>query len=141
MKPTLIKGGIFTDERGTISFVNDFKFTEIERFYILKNSEAHPLRAWQGHKLDNKYFYCIAGSFKIYFVRIDNWENPSKNLKVDSQDLESTNSQILHIPAGYANAVRSLERNSIMISFSTLPLNAIKDDDVRFEMNMWKAED
>ena len=140
-KPVIIEGGFFEDDRGTLSFINDFKFDKIERFYMISNSDAKPLRAWQGHKFDEKNFFCVQGSFKISFVLIDNWENPSKLLKVESQIIKSTESNIIHIPAGYANAILSLESNSKLISFSTLPLSKIKDDDVRFEPNTWKADE
>ena len=140
-KPVIIEGGFFEDDRGTLSFINDFKFDKIERFYMISNSDAKPLRAWQRHKFDEKNFFCVQGSFKISFVLIDNWENPSKLLKVESQIIKSTESNIIHIPAGYANAILSLESNSKLISFSTLPLSKIKDDDVRFEPNTWKADE
>jgi dTDP-4-dehydrorhamnose 3,5-epimerase-like enzyme len=135
--PQLIKGGIHTDHRGQISFVNDMKFETIERFYIISNSAENPVRAWQGHKIDNKYFYCIQGTIKVHYIKIDNWESPSKDLKVESVVLCATESNILHIPEGYANAIESLETGSKLISFSTLPLDRTREDDVRFESDMW----
>lgn len=137
MIPKIIQGGNFSDDRGTISFVNDFSFKDIERFYILSNSDKNPIRAWQGHKLDAKNFYCITGSFKVHFVQIDNWDNPSKDLIIDTVIISANDSKILHIPAGYANAVESLESNSKLISFSTLPLSNVEDDDVRYESDYW----
>ena len=50
MEPKIIQGGKFSDQRGSISYVNDFNFTDIERFYIISNSKENPVRAWQGHK-------------------------------------------------------------------------------------------
>ncbi|PZX92476.1 hypothetical protein DOS84_15260 [Flavobacterium aquariorum] len=135
--PQLIKGGIHADHRGQISFVNDMKFKTIERFYIISNSAENPLRAWQGHKIDNKYFYCMQGVIRVYFVKVDNWESPSKKLKVESVVLSANQSNILHIPEGYANAIESLEKDSKLISFSTLPLSRISEDEVRFENGMW----
>lgn len=35
MRPKVIQGGNFSDHRGTISYVNDFSFKDIERFYII----------------------------------------------------------------------------------------------------------
>ena len=137
--PQLIKGGIHTDHRGQISFVNAMKFNAIERFYIISNSAENPLRAWQGHKIDNKYFYCIQGVIRVHYVRIDNWESPSKDLKVESVLLSATESTILHIPEGYANAIESLEVGSKLISFSTLPLDRTSEDDVRFDSNQWSV--
>lgn len=138
MIPKIIQGGSFSDHRGTISYVNDFKFTDIERFYIISNSEENTIRAWQGHKLDNKNFYCLTGSFNIYFIKIDNWENPSKELTVEAIFVSSSDSKIVHIPAGYANAIESLEKDSKLISFSTLPLINVGDDDIRYPTDYWK---
>lgn len=138
--PRLINGGIHTDHRGQISFVNGMKFDAIERFYIISNSAEKPLRAWQGHKIDNKYFYCIQGVIKVHFVRIDNWESPSKDLKVKSVMLSATENSILHIPEGYANAIESMEEGSKLISFSTLPLDRTSEDDVRFDSDMWPLD-
>ena len=138
MSPEVIQGGNFSDHRGTISYVNDFSFDGIERFYIITNSEENPVRAWQGHKLDAKNFYCVSGSFKIHFIKIDNWENPSKDLNIETVLVNEFDSKIVHIPAGYANAVESLERNSKLISFSTLPLSNVKDDDARYPADYWK---
>lgn len=140
MEANLIKGNVFSDERGSVSFVNDFKFSGIERFYIIENSETHPVRAWQGHKLDCKNFYCIAGSFQISYVKVDDWIHPSSSLKVNVVTLDAKNSNVLKIPAGYANAIKSLEKGSRLISFSTLPLDQVKDDDVRFDKNTWDID-
>ena len=137
MKPKIIQGGNFSDHRGTLSYVNDFSFKDIERFYIISNSDTHPLRAWQGHKLDAKNFYCLSGSFRIHYVKIDNWENPSKDLTIETVTLTESESKMLHIPAGYANAIESLEPDSKLISFSTLPLSNVSEDDVRYDANYW----
>jgi dTDP-4-dehydrorhamnose 3,5-epimerase-like enzyme len=136
----LIKGEIHTDHRGQISFVNDMKFAAIERFYIISNSAENPVRAWHGHKIDNKYFYCIQGVIKVHYVKIDNWESPSKDLKVESVILSATESNVLHIPEGYANGIESLELGSKLISFSTLSLDRTPEDDVRFESDMWPLD-
>ena len=137
MIPKIIQGGNFSDHRGTISYVNDFSFQNIERFYIISNSDKNPIRAWQGHKLDAKNFYCLAGSFKIHFIKIDNWENPSKDLTIETVLVSESDSKIIHIPAGYANAIEALESNSKLISFSTLPLSNVKYDDIRYPADYW----
>lgn len=137
MIPKIIKGGNFSDHRGTISYVNDFSFQNIERFYIISNTNENPIRAWQGHKLDAKNFYCLAGSFKIHFIKIDNWENPSKNLAIETVLVSESDSKMVYIPAGYANAIEALESNSKLISFSTLPLSNVSDDDVRYPSDYW----
>ncbi|MCV9931265.1 WxcM-like domain-containing protein [Flavobacterium sp. LS1R47] len=141
MNPKIIQGGNFSDHRGTISYVNDFSFANIERFYMISNSEENPIRAWQGHKLDAKNFYCVSGSFKIHFVKIDNWKKPSKDLVIETVIVSASESKIVHIPAGYANAIQSLEKDSKLISFSTLPLENVNEDDVRYDSNYWKIDE
>lgn len=141
MIPKIIEGGNFSDHRGSISYVNDFSFNDIERFYIVHNSDESPIRAWQGHKLDAKNFYCINGSFKIHFVKIDNWINPSKDLIIETIIVSALESKMVHIPAGYANAIESLETNSKLISFSTLPLTDVRDDDFRYPSDYWKLSE
>ena len=137
MEPKIIQGNIFEDHRGSVAFVNDFKFHDIERFYIISNSDEQPVRAWQGHKLDCKNFHCIQGSFRIHYIKVDNWETPSPILKAEKVVLTADNTAVLRIPAGYANAIEALEPNSRLMSFSTLPLDRVKEDDVRFPPNTW----
>ncbi|WP_316632850.1 WxcM-like domain-containing protein [uncultured Flavobacterium sp.] len=139
MIPKIIQGGSFSDHRGSISFVNDFSFKDIERFYIISNSDENPIRAWQGHKLDAKNFYCLSGSFKIHYVKIDDWENPSKDLTIETVWVSDLDSKVVHIPGGYANAIEALETNSKLISFSTLPLTKVSDDDVRYPSDYWEV--
>lgn len=137
----LIKGGIHIDNRGQISFVNDFKFDSIERFYIICNSSEQPLRAWQGHKIDNKFFYCAHGKVRIHFVKIDNWDSPSRDLKVESVILTTSESNILHIPEGYANGIEFIDENSKILCFTTLPLTNVHDDAVRYPSDYWSINE
>lgn len=137
MKPYIIEGGKHTDYRGRFSFVNDFDFSNIKRFYILENSEEAKVRGWHVHKHDVKHFYCIKGSFEIAFVKIDNWDNPSVNLDVKSIILSELTSQILVIPAGYAFAIHSLIETSKLLNFSLLSLDETKDETIRYELNTW----
>lgn len=141
MSSKIIQGGRCTDHRGVISYVNDFSFTDVKRFYIISNSEENPIRTWHGHKLDAKKFYCITGAFNIHFVKIDDWEKPSKDLEIETVFVSETDSKVVHIPAGYANAIESLENNSKLISFSTLPFSDVNDEeDLRFSLDYWKIK-
>ena len=66
MRTTLIERNIFTDQRGSVSYVNDFKFLGIERFYIIENSETHPLRVGKGTSLILKIFIALQVPFKFH---------------------------------------------------------------------------
>ncbi|MBK0371260.1 WxcM-like domain-containing protein [Flavobacterium agrisoli] len=140
MFPKIIEGGCYVDQRGSISYVNDFHFSDIERFYLITNSVDNPIRGWHGHKLDAKSFYCIRGSMKIHCVKIDNWEHPSKNLKIETILVSENESKIVQIPPGYANAIESIEKDSKLLSFSTLPLSELANDDIRYDLDYWKVK-
>jgi len=135
--PSLITGDSFTDSRGILRFVNDFDFSDVKRFYQIESSYIDIVRAWQGHKAENKYFFVTSGSFLICGVKIDDWENPSKNLPVEKHILSADKSKILMIPAGYSNGIKALEEGSKLIVFSSNTLEGGKDGDYRFEANKW----
>lgn len=137
----IIKGGIHKDQRGIIQFVNDFHFENIKRFYTITHPDVSIIRAWQGHKLETKYFFVTKGSFLINWIEIDNWENPSKDLKISSKVLSETNSEILIVKPGNANAFKALENNSILTVFSNMTLEESKVDDFRFPVDYWKMKE
>ena len=95
---SLIHGGQHTDERGTVSFVNDFDMAPVKRFYIIEHPDTTIARAWQAHKKEQKWFYVVAGSFKVVLVKPDDWEKPSENDMVQEFILKSGMNQVLHIP-------------------------------------------
>lgn len=136
-EPVLLKGDLFVDERGTLTFVNDFRFNDVERFYIVSNHSKNIIRAWQGHKVERKYFYALNGVFIIFLVKIDDWEKPSLDLEVKKFVLTEKKSQILIVPQGYANGIIALEKNSKLLVFSSQKLEDAKKDDYRFKKEYW----
>lgn len=94
---TSIKGGIAQDERGGIRFVNDFDMTPIKRFYIIKNADTTLVRGWRGHRIEQRWFYALSGSFSVAIVKIDNWESPSPTLVVENFILTANDHQVLFI--------------------------------------------
>jgi dTDP-4-dehydrorhamnose 3,5-epimerase-like enzyme len=133
----LIKGGRHTDDRGTLSFFNDFDMAPVKRFYVIEHPDTTIVRAWQGHKIEQKWFYVITGSFKINVVKPDNWERPSENIIVKEFILGSDTNQVLHIPGGYANGFKALEAHSKLIVFSDLSTADAGKDDFRFDKSLW----
>lgn len=121
-KTSIIQGGRHTDERGSIRFVNSFKFKDVKRFYNIEQPK-NIVCAWQGHKIEIKYLYVVSGSFFVCRVKIDEWQNPSHDLAVDEFVLSEVDSQVLKIPGDYANGFKALEES--------------KQDDYRFDKNMW----
>lgn len=136
-EPTIIQGGIHQDERGKLTFVNDFDLNLVKRYYIIEHDDVSVIRAWQGHKKEQKWFQVISGSFQVALVQPDNWENPSDHLKVEKYVLNANNNQVLHIPGNFANGFKALENNSKMIVFSDFTIEESTNDNFRFESSKW----
>lgn len=136
-EPIIIKGGSSIDDRGIVGFINDFHFEGVKRFYAVSNHNKGFVRAWHGHKKESKYFHVIKGSAFICAVKIDDWKNPSRNLKVLRFTLSEISPSMLFIPAGYANGFMSLTEDCKIIVFSTSTLEESLNDDFRFEARYW----
>lgn len=136
-KPSLIKGNQHSDERGTVSFINDFDLSPVKRMYTIQHPSTTTVRAWQGHKIESKYFKCLKGRFLVAVVAIDDWVSPSENLKPERYILDANNTEVLHIPAGYANGFKALDTDSELLVFSNLDLESAKNDQYRFDENLW----
>jgi dTDP-4-dehydrorhamnose 3,5-epimerase len=133
----LIKGNTHTDPRGTVRFVNDFHPDGIKRFYTITHTDTETFRAWQGHQRETKYFFAAKGSFRIHWIEIDNWEQPSKELTIHSHILTEAQSEILVIPPGHVNGFKALEPGSMLILFSNMSLEESREDDFRFPADYW----
>jgi len=128
MIPEIIKGASHTDSRGTLFYNNDFDASEVKRIYFIENANTEVIRAWQGHKIEQRWFAAVSGSFKILLIKIDNWDNPSQDLKPKTFIVTADTLDTLHIPPGYVSSIQSLEPNSKLIAMSDYLLGAIQDE-------------
>jgi dTDP-4-dehydrorhamnose 3,5-epimerase len=136
-EPKLIEGNIAVDDRGTVSFVNDFNFTGVKRSYTVTNHKAGFVRAWHAHRYESKYVTVVRGSAIIGAVKIDNWEKPSKDTPVNRYVLSDKKPSVLYIPAGYANGFMPLTRDAILVFYSTATLEQSRNDDIRYPARYW----
>ena len=128
MKPNLISGNCHKDERGQLFYNNDFDTTSTKRIYVIENHSIDFVRAWQGHKVEQRWFSAIQGSFKIQLIAVDNWDTPSENLPRIEYHLHSEKLDILHIPAGYISSIQALEKKSKLVVMSDYHLGEISDE-------------
>jgi dTDP-4-dehydrorhamnose 3,5-epimerase len=133
----LINGGIAVDDRGSVRFVNDFNLENVKRFYQVENFSLSTIRGFHGHKKEGKYVYATKGTALVCAIKIDDFKNPSKKLKVKRFVLSDKSPKILFIPAGFANGFKSLENDTSLIFFSTSTLKQSEKDDYRFPYNYW----
>jgi len=129
-KVSLLKGNVAVDERGSVSFVNDFNFDNVKRFYQVKNHTLNFIRAWHGHKKEGKYVYVPKGSALIGVVNLETEE-------ITKKILSSKTPSILWIPPNHANGFMNLEKDTIIQFFSTSFLKDSLNDDIRFPWNKW----
>lgn len=139
--PRLYSGGIAVDDRGRLSFVNDFDFAGIKRFYLVRNHRRGLVRAWHAHRREAKYVTVTQGAALVGAVRIDDWAAPSPDAEVHREVLSAETPGILYIPSGYANGFMSLTEDATLLFFSTASLAESREDDVRFEARRWNIWD
>jgi dTDP-4-dehydrorhamnose 3,5-epimerase-like enzyme len=135
--PRLLEGSVAVDDRGSISFVNDFDFAGVKRFYSVTNHRAGFVRAWHAHRREAKYVIAMRGAALVGAVEVDDWDEPSRHAEVARFVLSAERPSVLYIPAGYANGFMSLTENAQLTFFSTSSIEESRDDDVRFDARYW----
>jgi len=126
----VMDGGVAVDDRGQLSFVNDFNFSDVKRFYMVENHQSGFIRAWHGHKKEGKYVFVPNGAILLGCVNLETEE-------IDRFVLSSSKPQVLYIPPGYANGFMNLQNNTKVMFFSTSTLEDSLGDDIRFEWDKW----
>ena len=133
----IFNGGLSVDDRGEVTFINDFNFESVKRFYMVSNHKAGFVRAWHAHKREAKYVAAVTGAAIVGAVKIDDWDKPSGDLPVGRYVISSNKPQVLFIPPGYANGFMSLTSDLKLIFFSTAKLDESADDDIRYDARYW----
>lgn len=132
-EPQLIKGGVSIDDRGKVSYINDFDFKKVKRFYMVENHKQGFVRAWHGHKKESKYALVVKGSVLLALQPMDSEDIKDSKIYVLSAEKPET----LFIPAGYYNGFKTLTDGATIIFFSTTTLDESQDDDFRKPANHW----
>ena len=137
MEAKLIKGNIHKDFRGAIYYNNDFNAQEVKRIYLIENRDTEFVRAWQGHKIEQRWFSAIQGSFEIKLIEVDNWDAPSKNSTIFSFILSSSELNVLHVPKGYISSIQAKDQNAKLLVMADYLIGEVKDE-YRFEADYFK---
>lgn len=137
IKPKVINTESFQNEKGILIAFNEFSLLPIKRIYLVEQPNPEVVRAWQGHKIENKWFYVIDGGFAIAWVEIDNFQSPSTDLSSEYKFIEASENIVLHIPNGFANGLKSLKPNSRVLVFSDLSLVEAEKDNYKYDSKNW----
>ncbi|MCH5233469.1 MAG: WxcM-like domain-containing protein [Muribaculaceae bacterium] len=133
----VIQGEVFTDHRGIITSLNNFHFQDIKRCYFIHHPDEAVVRGWHGHQNERKWFYCVKGKFSVAMVKIDDWDNPSPDLKPEIFHLTEKNSRLVCVPCGYANCLKAWEKDSVMMVLSDKILEVALLDSWRYDKSLW----
>lgn len=128
MIPQLIEGCNYADSRGALLYNNDFVASAIKRIYLIENHSTDFVRGWQGHKIEQRWFSPISGSFRIQLIAIDHWEVPSQDLERFIFILNAEKLDVLHIPSGYISSIQSLEQGSKLLVMADYLIDEIEDE-------------
>lgn len=128
----LLKGDVAVDDRGKVTFVNDFKFEGVKRFYMVQNHSKGFVRAWHGHKREGKYVFVTRGSIILGIVSMEEGGVIRHILSADKP-------QVLYIPPNNYNGFKTLTDDAQVIFYSTLTMEEAKGDDFRKPADTWQA--
>lgn len=143
--PTVWEGKQFVDDRGFVSFVNDFNPAKygIQRIYTVRNICSEYVRAWHGHKFESKFVMVVSGVALINVVSIDAAEHSIENdvpCAYQSFILCGWQPKVLWIPPGYYNGFKNLKEDTDIMFFSTVPLGSSIKDDFRLNWDIFGTE-
>lgn len=135
--PQLTKGGVASDDRGRLTFVNEFDLVDARRVYFVENFAPRTVRAWHAHRHERKWVMAIAGAALVACVEIDDWDAPSTDVEIHRYTLDAAAPSVLEVPAGYANGAMSLLPDTKLAYFSDASLEGSAGDDVRYPARHW----
>src|SRR5690606_18659464 len=141
MSMKFIPGGIAEDHRGSIRFVNEFDMSAVKRFYIIENKDTETIRGWRAHRIEQRWFYVLDGAFSMKTVKIDDWDQPSRELPVEETIMRSEGQQIIHVPVGCGTAFQALEAGSRLLVFADYGIEHAKLDDYTYPVDYFVKAD
>ena len=136
MDPIFFESNSSSDERGTVSFTNDLNLQKAIRTYKVENSQLKTVRAWHGHKVEEKWVNVEQGEFLVCVVKVDDFTSPSKDSEIQTYKM-SPKDGFLYIPPNFANGAMNLTEDNAIRYYSSSTLEESLNDDFRFESNYW----
>ncbi|WP_185287519.1 WxcM-like domain-containing protein [Chryseobacterium lactis] len=135
--PEIFEGGKHSDTRGSLFFNNNFDASKIKRIYCIENTDPQFIRGWTGHRVEERWFSALQGSFTIRLIKIDDWITPLKRSEILEYHLSAEKFDVLHIPSGYASAIQANEEGAKLLVMANYSLGEI-DDDYRFPIDYFE---
>jgi len=140
--PYLIIGKGHNDQRGRMTFINDFDMTLVRRQYQISPISTFHIRAWQGHAVEKKWFQVVLGKFLVRLIPLAEMQEKISLPKIYEFILSVEDNSVLFIPEGFANGFQALEEDSSLMVYSDKKLKEATSDDYRFPSDYeayWKT--
>lgn len=133
----LFIGNSFFDDRGYLSFFNDFnEWNKIVRFYQVENRKVDSIRAFHGHKRETKYVYVAKGAILLHIATTKGVQK--------SYILDASKPQILKLIPDGVNPIfhgfKILEPGTIIQFFSDKSLEESQNDDFRLSWDCFGSK-
>lgn len=136
-KPTIIQGNVHRDARGSLQYVNDGQPGTFKRFYIITHPNTEVIRAWQGHKKEEKSFFVLKGCFTIGVVQPMDFEKLSPLDKPQYFSMKEEDSLFLKVPGGCYTGIKAGAPDSALLVLSGDTLENSTMDDFRLPADTW----
>jgi dTDP-4-dehydrorhamnose 3,5-epimerase len=107
---------------------------------MIRSHRPGQQRGWIGHRKEAKWFVAAAGTVLVAVVKVDDWENPSRDLPVQRFVLSAVKPAVLHVPAGHATGSISLSADGLLLVFSSGHLEPSSRDECRFAKDTWPVQ-
>lgn len=124
----MIKGNKHTDERGTITYNNDFDASKIKRIYTIENHSTDFIRGWQGHQIESRWFAVMKGKFRIGMILFDDVNDLSPETGMKWFEIEEGNLDYLYLPPKHLSCIQALEIGSKLLVLSDYGLGEVQDE-------------
>lgn len=135
-----IEAKFYEDQRGVMTFPLGLDMQEIQWFYTIKPANINVIRAWQGHKFEQKWFYPLQGKFLLQWVKMKSDGKVDPIGIREKLILDANNPFIVHLPGMYYNGFQALEPEALLMVFSDRSTEESKLDDLRLSTDdlAWK---
>lgn len=137
MDANLIIGDCNSDNRGKIFHINNFDLSLVKRIYIIENKKTTQNRGWNGHEIENRWFFCSKGSIQIKVVKINSFTN-KKNNNIEIFTLNDNNFNVLFVPKGHATLIKQVQSKSRIVAMSDYLLGGSSEDNLRWQSNFFE---
>lgn len=139
LEPKMIDCAKHVDDRGTLTFCNNFEMKHVKRFYQISNFGIDVIRAFHGHLKEAKYIHVTNGTMMVVLAKLLNKSEIDKT-SMKKIILSSEKPGILYVPPGYVNGFRFLTSDTSAIFYSTATLDESSSDDYRFPYDIFGTD-